>query len=45
MIYLPLDKILDRRSDADSGSVTVRPPITVEAESNNNVDSRQRVER
>jgi modulator of FtsH protease HflK len=44
MIYLPLDKMLERRSDSESGSVTVRPPITVEAEPSN-ADPRQRVER
>ena len=45
MIYLPLDKILERRGDSESNTITVRPPITVEAESSGNVDSRQRVER
>lgn len=44
MLYLPLDKILERRQDADGGSITVRPPITVEADPANS-DSRQRVER
>jgi membrane protease subunit HflK len=43
MLYLPLDKILDRRSDADANAISVRPPITVEAESA--ADARQRVER
>jgi membrane protease subunit HflK len=45
MLYLPLDKLMERsRSDSDGGTVTVRPPITVEAESAGN-DPRQRVER
>jgi len=43
MIYLPLDKLLDRR-DADGGTVTVRPPVTVESDPSSS-DPRQRVER
>ena len=45
MLYLPLDKILERRGDSDSNTITVRPPVSVEPESSGNVDSRQRVER
>jgi modulator of FtsH protease HflK len=46
MLYLPLDKLMERsRTDADGNAVSVRPPITVEAESSGNADSRQRVER
>jgi modulator of FtsH protease HflK len=43
MIYLPLDKLLDRR-DSDGGTVTVRPPVTVEPDASS-ADPRQRVER
>jgi modulator of FtsH protease HflK len=45
MLYLPLDKLLDRRTDSDSNSITVRPPISVESDPASNVDPRQRVER
>jgi hypothetical protein len=45
MLYLPLDKILDRRSDSESNTITVRPPVSGDADSTNNADSRQRVER
>ena len=44
MLYLPLDKLMDRSRETDGNSITVRPPISVEADSNN-ADSRQRVER
>jgi membrane protease subunit HflK len=45
MLYLPLDKLMERaRAEGDNG-ITVRPPITVEADPANNVESRQRVER
>ena len=39
-----LDKLIERR-DSDSNTVTVRPPVSVESDSANGVDSRQRVER
>jgi membrane protease subunit HflK len=45
MIYLPLDKMLERRTDPDANTITVRPPASVEPEPSNNVDTRQRVER
>jgi membrane protease subunit HflK len=44
MIYLPLDKILDRGRESEN-TVTVRPPVGVEADASATVDSRQRVER
>jgi modulator of FtsH protease HflK len=45
VLYLPLDKLMERsRTDSDGGSITVRPPITVEAEPTT-ADPRQRVER
>jgi membrane protease subunit HflK len=44
VLYLPLDKLMDRSRDSDGASVTVRPPITVEAEPAA-TDPRQRVER
>jgi membrane protease subunit HflK len=45
VLYLPLDKLMERsRTDSDGGSITVRPPINVEAEPATN-DPRQRVER
>lgn len=43
VLYLPLDKLLERRP-GEGGTVTVRPPVTVEAEPSGN-DPRQRVER
>ncbi|HEX6638221.1 MAG TPA: FtsH protease activity modulator HflK [Steroidobacteraceae bacterium] len=45
MLYLPLDKMLERRSDSDGNTITVRPPVSMDNDSSNNVDSRQRVER
>ncbi len=45
MIYLPLDKMLERRADSESNTITVRPPAAVEPEPSANVDTRQRVER
>jgi modulator of FtsH protease HflK len=42
MLYLPLDKILGRDSE---NTVTVRPPVGVEADAAPAGDSRQRVER
>jgi membrane protease subunit HflK len=44
MIYLPLDKLIERR-DSDANTVTVRPPVSVDSDPNAGVDSRQRVER
>ncbi len=44
MLYLPLDKILDRSRDSEN-TVTVRPPVGVEADAAPSADSRQRVER
>jgi membrane protease subunit HflK len=46
MLYLPLDKIMDRSRDADTGgTVTVRPPVTVEPDPATSTDPRSRVER
>jgi membrane protease subunit HflK len=45
MLYLPLDKLVDRSRDADSGgSIPVRPTVTVE-EQPAQADPRARVER
>ena len=44
MIYLPLDKLIDRR-DTGGAPVTLRPSVTVEPDSGIGGDSRQRVER
>lgn len=44
MLYLPLDKLIDRR-DSDGNTVTVRPSVTVDAEPSAVPDGRQRVER
>jgi membrane protease subunit HflK len=44
MLYLPLDKLLDRR-DSDGGTVTVRPPVAVEPDPSSAADPRTRVER
>ena len=44
MFYLPLDKLIDRSRDAESGTITVRPTVTVEPEPAP-ADSRGRVER
>jgi len=44
MLYLPLDKLMDRR-DSDGGTVTVRPPVAVEPDPSTVSDPRQRVER
>jgi membrane protease subunit HflK len=44
MLYLPLDRLMDRR-DADGGTVTVRPPVTVEPDASSAADPRQRGER
>jgi modulator of FtsH protease HflK len=44
MLYLPLDKIMDRNRESDANTITVRPPAGVDAEPAP-IDSRQRVER
>ena len=44
MLYLPLDKLMDRR-DSDGGTVTVRPPVAVEPDPSVAPDPRNRVER
>ncbi len=45
VLYLPLVKLMERgRTNQDGGSVSVRPPVTVEAEPAG-TDPRQRVER
>ncbi|HEU5134893.1 MAG TPA: FtsH protease activity modulator HflK [Steroidobacteraceae bacterium] len=44
MLYLPLDKLLDRRGDSD-GTVTVRPPVNADPDPSIAADPRQRVER
>ena len=44
MIYLPLDKLIERTRESDANTVTVRPPVNVEGDSSSS-DSRQRVER
>lgn len=45
MIYLPLDKILDRRPDSETNTITVRPPTSADSDSSSSLDARQRVER
>ena len=47
MIYLPLDKLVDRPRDQDSGasSTTIRPSVTVEPAPSEPSDGRQRGER
>ena len=45
MIYLPLDKLLDRNRDSEGNTVTVRPPVGADADPSPNTDTRQRVER
>jgi len=45
MIYLPLDKMLERRVDPEANTITVRPPAALDSDSGSNVDTRQRVER
>jgi membrane protease subunit HflK len=44
MLYLPLDKLFDRR-DSDGGTVTVRPPVAVEPDPSTAAEPRSRVER
>ena len=45
MIYLPLDKIMERSRESDANTVTVRPPSNVDSDSSGSTDSRARVER
>jgi membrane protease subunit HflK len=45
MLYLPLDKLMDRGRDPDANTVTVRPSTGMEADPPATPDSRQRVER
>ncbi len=45
MLYLPLDKLMDRGRETDMSTVTVRPPSGAEADATPSTDSRQRVER
>ena len=44
MLYLPLDKLMDRR-ESDVNTVTVRPPAGGEPDPAPSTDARQRVER
>jgi membrane protease subunit HflK len=44
MLYLPLDKLMDRR-DGDGGTVTVRPPVAVEPDPGTVTEPRTRMER
>jgi membrane protease subunit HflK len=45
MIYLPLDKLMERARDADGNAVAGRPSVSVEAEPTPATDTRQRVDR
>lgn len=45
MIYLPLDKLIDRPRETDPNTVTVRPPAAVESDTASNADVRQRQDR
>ena len=45
MLYLPLDKLMERRPESDANTITVRPPVAGEADPAANADARQRVER
>jgi len=45
MLYLPLDKLMDRGRESDINTVTVRPPASVDTDPTPSTDSRQRVER
>jgi membrane protease subunit HflK len=45
MIYLPIDKLLERNRESDANTVTVRPPLGGDADTAPTPDSRQRVER
>jgi membrane protease subunit HflK len=44
MLYLPLDKIMDRNRESEANTITVRPPVGVDADTAP-ADARQRVER
>jgi hypothetical protein len=44
MLYLPLDKLMDRSRESEMNTVTVRPPAG-EADAAPPADARQRVER
>jgi membrane protease subunit HflK len=44
VLYLPLDKLVERSRDGDSNTVTVRPPVNVDSDPGSS-DGRQRVER
>ena len=44
MIYLPLDKLVERNRESEANTVTVRPPVNVEGDPAG-AESRQRVER
>jgi membrane protease subunit HflK len=45
MLYLPLDKLVERSREGEGTGTTSRSSITVESEPSATVDSRQRVER
>jgi membrane protease subunit HflK len=45
ILYLPLDKLTERSRVDDANTVTVRPPVGVESDSNTSSDARARVER
>jgi membrane protease subunit HflK len=45
MLYLPLDKLVERGREGDNTGATMRPSVTVEAEPSSPADARQRVER
>ena len=45
MLYLPLDKLVERSRESDTSTGTLRPSVTVEADSPAAADARQRVER
>lgn len=45
MLYLPLDKLVERSRDSDGNVVTVRPPANVDGEGGAGADPRQRGDR
>ena len=45
MLYLPLDKLIERSRDSDGAPVTLRPSVTVESDPGVTNDPRQRTER
>jgi membrane protease subunit HflK len=45
MIYLPLDKLVERKSEPDTNTVTVRPPAAAEPDPSQGSDTRTRPER